>query len=109
MNTNKNKRLIDHSRFNRWVHNLDEKDMNLNPLERKSKWILIVACIFVLFAFSFLVFPPAGLKTQSLETSGLKPEIEARPSATQSAFELPVDSFKNHIKRIIHEADIEKK
>ena len=62
-----NKNNIQHpkdvSRFTRWVNELDDKDKNLDPLKRKSKWILITAFLFALFAISFIWFPTGKNKT----------------------------------------------
>ncbi len=95
--------LKDHSRFNRWVKDLDEKDKSLAPPARKNKWVLIVAFIFVLFGLSFIVFPTAKINPEPLATPNETTQIIAGETTTQSAFELPVDSFENHLKTVIHE------
>ena len=103
---NHHKIFQDHSRFNRWVSNLDAKDKSLTPLGRKSKWLLIMAFVFVLFGLSFIVFPIAKINSELMKTP-----IEVSESTTtpvQSAFELPVDSFENHLKLVIHEGIPEK-
>lgn len=102
-------KLKDHSRFNRWVRDLDEKDKNLTPLVRKSKWVLIVTSVFVLFGLSFIVFPTAKINSESLRPSNEIRETIPEQTAAQPAFELPVDSFENHLKSKIHEEIPEKK
>lgn len=100
--------LKDHSRFNRWVQSLDEKDKSLSPLVRKSKWVLIVTSVFVLFGLSFIVFPIAKINPDPLVVPHETTELEEEQSSAQSAFELPVDSFENHLKSKIHEEISEK-
>lgn len=103
-----NNKLKDHSRFNRWVQNLDEKDKSLSPLVRRSKWVLIVTSVFVLFGLSFIVFPTAKTNPDSLVVPLETTEQEEEQSSAQSAFEFPVDSFENHLKSKIHEEISEK-
>ena len=100
--------LKDHSRFNRWVSNLDEKDKSLTPLVRKSKWVLIMVAVFVLFRLSFIVAPVAKINSESVEAPGDVSESTLTQLPVQSAFELPVDSFENQLKHIIHEGIPEK-
>ena len=95
--------LKDHSRFNRWVKDLDEKDKSLAPSVRKSKWVLIVASVFVLFGLSFIVFPTVKINPEPLATPNEITQPIDGETATQSAFELPVDSFENHLKTVINE------
>ena len=105
-NTNQN--LKDVSRFTRWVNDLDTKDQSLTPRLRKRKWILITGGIFILFLLSFLLFPsanPGSLKISSPE-AGI--ENQSKEPAAQSAFDLPVDSFENHLKSVIYEKLSEK-
>lgn len=100
--------MKDHSRFNRWINNLDEKDKSLTPLVRKSKWVLILVAVFVLFGLSFIVAPVAKINSESVETPATVSESTLTQSPVQSAFELPVDSFENQLKLIIHEGIPEK-
>lgn len=100
--------MKDHSRFNRWVQNLDEKDKSLTPLVRKSKWVLIVTSVFVLFGLSFIVFPTAKINSDSFQAPFETTEKASEQTSAQSAFELPVDSFENHLKSKIHEEVSEK-
>lgn len=108
-NNNKSKvhHLTDVSRFNRWVNNLDEKDKSLSPKIRKGKWVLIIAGIFFLFGLSFIWFPIANLQSRVPNSPIQQQETQNNPSI-QSAFELPVDSFENHLKTIIDEKIPEK-
>lgn len=100
--------LKDHSRFNRWVRDLDEKDKSLNPSVRKSKWILILASVFVIFGLSFFMFPNArtGMGTLQAPVKSLSEKYEA--PVNQSFFEMPVDSFENHLKTKLYDTLPEK-
>ena len=102
-------KLKDVSRFTRWVNELDDKDKTLDPLKRKSKWILITAFLFALFAISFIWFPTGKVKPQKMETPLAGPIINAPTNSGSSAFELPVDSFENQLKSSIHEETFIKK
>ena len=99
----------DVSRFTRWINGLDEKDKSLDPLARKSKWILITAFLFALFAISFIWLPAGKVKTQKLEAPLAGPIIKAPANTGRSAFELPVDSFENQLKTYINEGTSDKK
>ncbi len=93
----------DHSRFTRWVNDLDARDKSLTTRKRKKKWILITGGIFILFLLSFLLFPSANPGISQLPSYATENENHERESTSQSAFDLPVDSFENHLKSIIHE------
>uniref|UniRef100_UPI0032174A8E hypothetical protein n=1 Tax=uncultured Draconibacterium sp. TaxID=1573823 RepID=UPI0032174A8E len=99
----------DVSRFTRWVNELDDKDKTLDPLRRKSKWILITAFLFALFAISFIWFPTGKVKPQQMEAPLAGPIINAPTNNGSSAFELPVDSFENQLKTYINEGTTNKK
>ena len=102
-------KMKDHSRFTRWVNGLDEKDKSLDPLARKSKWILIIAFLFALFGISFIWFPKGKVKQHNIKTPLAGPIINAPVPAVHSAFEMPVDSFEQQLKTYINEAVPEKK
>ncbi|WP_319590166.1 hypothetical protein [uncultured Draconibacterium sp.] len=108
-----NKNNIQHpkdvSRFTRWVNDLDDKDKKLDPLKRKSKWILITAFLFALFAISFIWIPSGKIKSQKVEAPLAGPLTNAPTNAGHSAFELPVDSFENQLKHYIDEGISDKK
>lgn len=97
----------DHSRFTRWVNNLDNQDRILKPIARKRKWAFILGFILVIFALSFIMFPSVSLKSEKITPIGNK-EIQKPGKDTQSAFELPVDSFENQLKQLIDEGAIKK-
>ncbi|WP_319592513.1 hypothetical protein [uncultured Draconibacterium sp.] len=99
----------DHSRFTRWVNDLDDKDKNLDPLKRKSKWMVITAFLFALFAISFIWFPTGNVISQKVETPLAGPIKEIPTNTGHSAFELPVDSFENQLKTYINEENFDKK
>lgn len=102
-------KLKDVSRFTRWINGLDEKDKSLDPLVRKSKWILITAALFTLFGISFIWFPGGEVEKNKLETPPVVPLVNAPKQTGRSAFEMPVDSFENQLKQYINEAVPEKK
>jgi len=98
----------DVSRFNRWVNNLDEKDKSLNPARRKSKWVITVIVLFFLFVFSFIWFPTAKINSEKMITpEAAQPIIQNQQPA--SIFEMPVDSFEQHLKQKVYEELPEKK
>ena len=99
----------DHSRFTRWVNGLDEKDKSLDPVIRKSKWILITASLFTLFGISFIWIPRENVERHLLKVPQAGPLVNAPLQSGRSAFEMPVDSFENQLKQTIHEGISEKK
>lgn len=109
--TNKNnvQNPKDVSRFTRWVNELDDKDKNLDPLKRKSKWILITAFLFALFAISFIWIPSGKVRQKKVEAILAGPLTNAPANTGSSAFELPVDSFENQLKTYINEGISDKK
>jgi hypothetical protein len=105
---NTTQRFKDVSRFTRWVNDLDAKDKSLTTRKRKRKWILITGGIFVLFILSFLLFQSATPETSQLHSPATETGNHLNEPSVQSAFDLPVDSFENHLKSIIHEELSEK-
>lgn len=99
-------KIKDVSRFTRWVNGLDEKDKTLDPLVRKSKWILITATLFTLFGISFIWLPAGKVKQHTIKPSLAGPLIDAPDRAAHSAFEMPVDSFEQQLKQYIDETSI---
>ncbi len=45
------KKFKDVSRFTRWVNRMDEKDKSLNPMKRKSKWVITIILLFFCLGF----------------------------------------------------------
>ena len=110
MNTTiQQRKFKDDSRFIRWVNDMDEKDKTLSIRRRRQKWIIITGGIFVLFVLSFLLFPAANPDNSKISNPNIKAENQSVEPAAQSAFDLPVDSFENHVKSIVHEELSEKK
>lgn len=101
-------KLKDVSRFTRWVNELDTKDQSLTPRRRKRKWILLTGGIFILFVLSFLLFPSANPGSSIISSPEAGIEKQSKEPATQSAFDLRVDSFENHLKSVINEELSEK-
>ncbi len=102
-------KLKDVSRFTRWVNGLDEKDKSLDPVMRKSKWIVITAFLFTLFGISFIWFPRGEVKSHKLTPPQAVPQFNTTQSTGRSAFEMPVDSFENQLKQYIDEGISDKK
>lgn len=94
------------NRINTWIKKADRDDQSLDPVIRKRKWILILCALFALFAASFLWNPMIQLSEDVMEISG-KDEKSFRRNSTYG-FEMPVDSFENHLKQNIHEKLSEK-
>ncbi len=105
---NTTQKFKDVSRFTRWVNDLDVKDKSLTTRKRKRKWTLITGGIFILFILSFLLFPLANQETSQLPSPATKTGNHLNEPSVQSAFDLPVDSFENHLKSIIYEELSEK-
>ncbi len=105
---NTTQKFKDVSRFTRWVNDLDAKDKSLTTQKRKRKWILITGVIFILFILSFLLFQSANPGVLQLPSPATENENQEKEPAAQSAFDLPVDSFENRLKSIIHEELSEK-
>ncbi len=93
----------DLSLFTRWVKKLDDKDKSLSRVGRKRKWMLIVTGIFFLFVLSFVVCPTSLVERKELDTSSPEIKASSRLPSVRSAFVLPVDSFKIHLKQVIDE------
>ena len=98
-----NMQFKDVSKFNRWVRELDEKDKSLNPLARKSKWVLTIVGLFILFGLSFIWFPMANISSEELKSPVRDNEIMTQIQLDRQSFELPVDSFEQQLKRKIDE------
>ena len=92
----------------RFVSRLDEMDKPLNTSVRRGKWVLIVAGLFGLFMVSFLINPVIQIQSEGTGILFPKQEVDSTVTTVRSAFELPVDSFENHLKSIIYEESIEK-
>ena len=97
----------DTSRFTRWINEFDDRDGQLSPLKRKSKWLLVLGSFLLIFILSFILFPKAELKHEKPA-----PPIRQMPSAGASSatnsFSMPVDSFEQLLKSRIHENVSEK-
>jgi hypothetical protein len=100
--------LKDVSRFNRWIHHLDEKDKLLRPETRKRKWIISLAVLFLLFVLSFILFPWVKMEYKNLDVTN-EQVIQTLPDKNQLLpLEMPVDSFEQRLKKQIHETNPEK-
>jgi hypothetical protein len=92
----------DISRFNRWISNLDEKDKSLNPVNRKSKWVITIIVLFILFGLSFIWFPTAKINREKM-IAPMEAQQPAQNQQSTSIFELPIDSFEQHLKQKVYE------
>ncbi|WP_346861175.1 hypothetical protein [uncultured Draconibacterium sp.] len=97
------KKPKDVSRFNRWLKDFDEKDKSLNTGVRKRKWMLIIGGIFLLFILSFILFPASNVKPEKMDSPFSEIKTATQETSPRSAFELPVDSFENQLKRRLYE------
>ena len=95
-------RFEDVSRLTRLLNQLDSRDLALDPVKRKRKWLVVLSTLFVLFLLSFLL-PWPRLTYQSVGSGGMFSPVDSgigqKPKETQSpGFEMPVDSFENLLK-----------
>ncbi|HZL09806.1 MAG TPA: hypothetical protein VFC65_07395 [Prolixibacteraceae bacterium] len=104
-------RISEAIRFHEWIDRLDQKDQKLDPAKRKKKWTIILFAAFLMYLFSFLVFPKPAITYEPIQ-----PVREGSPGIAKSlkrkkslSFEMPVDSFENALKQEIHESIPEKK
>lgn len=96
------------SRFHSLVRRLDEKDKALNPMLRKSKWILSLVSLFLVFGISFVWFPEAKLSGDIVESPEQNRKGTGEKESMTSTFEMPVDSFELHLKRSLNENILKK-
>jgi hypothetical protein len=92
-------RFEDVSRLTRVVNQLDSRDLALDPVKRKRKWLVVLTTLFVVFLLSFLL-PYPRLTYQSIGSGGMFSPVDSgisqKPRVTQSSgFEMPVDSFES--------------
>jgi hypothetical protein len=92
--------------IDKWIKEADLEDQSLDPVIRKRKWVLILCALFVLFAASFIWNPMIRLSEDAIDLSK-KQEKSSHKNGTYG-FEMPVDSFENHLKTNIHEKLSEK-
>ena len=93
-------------RINTWIKKADRDDQSLAPEIRRRKWVLILCALFILFAASFLWNPMIHMSDDAMEISGQQEKSLSKNSTY--GFEMPVDSFENHLKQNIHEKLSEK-
>jgi hypothetical protein len=92
--------------IDKWITKADLEDQSLDPVIRRRKWLLILCTLFALFAASFLLNPMMQLSDDAID---LSKEQEKSPYQNSTyGFEMPVDSFENHLKTNIHEKLSEK-
>ncbi|WP_430973777.1 hypothetical protein [Sunxiuqinia rutila] len=98
-------RFQDVSRFTRIINQLDSRDRKLDPQKRRSKWMLVLFILFLLFLASFLIsFPDFSHEKIGTKEQFFPSEPENSGQAAIPGFELPVDSFENLLKQHIHES-----
>jgi hypothetical protein len=93
-------------RIDAWIKKADQDDQSLDPVIRKRKWILLLCSLFVLFAASFIWNPMVKLSDDAIDLS-IEQEKSPHKNGTYG-FEMPVDSFENHLKTNIDEKLSEK-
>jgi hypothetical protein len=93
-------------RLDAWIQKADQDDQSLDPVIRRRKWILILCAHFALFAASFLLNPMMQLSDDAIDLS--KEQEKSQYQNSTYGFEMPVDSFENHLKTNIHEKLSEK-
>lgn len=104
-------RISEAIRIHEWIDRLDQNDKKLDPAKRKKKWAIILGASFLLYLFSFFVFPKPEITYEPIQpVSEGNPDIAKTLKHKKSlSFEMPVDSFETILKQEIHESIHEKK
>ena len=105
-NKHENKERSFQRQLRRWISQADRKDKALKPAVRNRKWLLILSALFVLFAVSFIWNPMIQLSNKNIEAPDKSGSLDKK--TLRPTFEMPVDSFENHLKRNLHENISEK-
>ena len=95
----------DISRYMRWVNEMEEKDRRLSPAKRKSKWVIVITVLFLLFVSSFFLFPGPRISHQPVNQMPLagKSDSDFLKKEKSITFNMPVDSFEQYLKKELHE------
>lgn len=96
------------SRFHSLVRRLDEKDKALNPTLRKSKWVLFLVSLFLVFGISFVWLPGVKLSGDIMNPPEQNRKGTGERESMTSTFEMPVDSFELYLKRSLNENILKK-
>lgn len=105
-NKHENKERLFKQKLAQWISRADRKDKALKPAVRNRKWLLILSTLFLLFAVSFIWNPMTELSSNKLDIPNKPGNLDKK--TLRPTFEMPVDSFENHLKRSIHENISEK-
>ena len=93
------------SRYTRWVNQMDEKERRMSPAKRKYKWIIVMTGLFLLFILSFFLFPEPRISHEPVNpipATG-EPVSDTLKKELPLTFDMPVDSFEQHLKKELHE------
>jgi len=95
----------DISHYTRWLNEMEEKERQMSPEKRKTKWMIVMSILFLLFVSSFLFFPGPRIGHQPvnpMQTAG-NPVDDSLKKQKSMTFDMPVDSFEQYLKKEIHE------
>lgn len=106
-NKHEDKERLFKQKLDLWISRADRKDEALEPAVRNRKWLLILSTLFLLFAVSFIWNPMVQLSNKKIEAPDKPGNLDKK--TPRPTFEMPIDSFENHLKRNIHENISEKK
>jgi len=103
----------DVSRFTRFINQMDNRDLQMDPKKRKRKWLVVLSVLLALYLLSFLI-PTPDFSHKDIETGRITIPQDSIKNEKQKkleslSFEMPVDSFENLLKQRIHESIPEKK
>ena len=95
----------DISRYTRWLNEMEEKERQMSPEKRKTKWMIVMSVLFLLFVLSFFLFPGPRIGHQPvnpMQTAGNTVDDSLKKQKSMT-FDMPVDSFEQYLKKEIHE------
>lgn len=95
----------DVSRYTRWVNEMDEKERRMSPEKRLYKWLIVLSVLFLLFIFSFFLFPGPRISYQPVNPipAGTMSGTDSLKKGKSMTFDMPVDSFEQYLKKELHE------
>lgn len=95
----------DISRYTRWLNEMKENEKRISPKKRQLIWGFVMGVLFVLYITSFFQFPDPAVGHQPLNPlpatgKAVGDSLKKEKSMT---FDMPVDSFEQYLKKVIHE------
>jgi len=95
----------DISRYIRWMNHMEEKERRMSPAKRRNKWMIAMTVLFLLFLSSFFLFPGPGISHEPVNPIQVtsEPVADTLKKEMPLTFDMPVDSFEQHLKKELHE------